>query len=75
MTIENLAEGIAILRKYYKDGNGYHVGAEHDQIFFCVTDAPMTPDDAASMSGLGFFQPDTPDEDGYSPEDWWSAFT
>ena len=73
MTIAGLIEGATILRDYYDNPNGYHVGAEHDQIFLWATQRSLPPEKVARMRELGWFQ-SYADEDTYDPEDGWSAF-
>ena len=83
MTLENLLEGIAILRPYYDDPNGYHVGAEHDEVWLYATDRPLSTDDVRRMRALDWGQDcDAADEDEdpeaaateYDPEESWRAF-
>jgi hypothetical protein len=73
MTLENFIEGCKILQPYYENPNGYHLGAEHDQIFVYATQNPLSENDVQKMRDLGFFQPDTSEEQ-YDAEDGWSAF-
>lgn len=79
MMLSNFIEGLQILRGHYHHGDGYHIGAEHDQFFAYTTDTPLTPEEAERMFNLGWFQPDTTEgEDGnktYQEWDGWSAFT
>lgn len=74
MTLRELVEGIEILRKHYNDPDGYHVGAEHDQIFLWATDTPLSEEEVAQMRELDWFQSETNEEEGYSPDDGWSAW-
>jgi len=75
MKLSNFIEGLKTLQPYYKDGDGYHIGAEHDQFYTYQTERPLTPEDVQKMRDLGWFQPDREDGAEYSPEDGWSAFT
>ena len=81
MKLDNLIEGLTILRPHYKNGgDSYNTGAEHDQIYAYQTDTPLTETEAARMRELGWFQPDVPEDDEenpgpYDPEEGWSAFT
>jgi hypothetical protein len=79
MKLSNLIDGLTTLRPYYDDQDGYHTGAEHDQIYAYATSRPLTPEDVAKMKELGWFQPDASPKDDedppYDPEEGWSAFT
>ncbi len=75
MTLGNFIDGLNILLPYYKDGYGYHIGAEHDQFYAYQTDRPLTSEDVQKMRDLGWFQPDDEEEPTYDPEDGWTAFT
>jgi hypothetical protein len=74
MKLSKLVAGLRIAAPYYDDQDGYHIGAEHDQLYLYKTDQPMSSEDVAKMRELGWFQPDS-EEDAYDPEDGWSAFT
>lgn len=78
MNIKNIIDGIAILRTYFENPDGYHLGAEHDEIFIFKTDHPMSPEDVARVRELGWFQTEAEDdeEDGaeYSAEEAWCAY-
>ncbi len=78
MKLKHLADAIAILIPYYDDPNGYHVGAEHDEIFLYETDRPLSPEDVQRMVAMGWSQDGGADEE--SPEDYrpdlgWKHFT
>lgn len=78
MKLSNFIEGLKTLQPYYKDGDGYHIGAEHDQFYTYQTDKPLTPEHQQRMCALGWFQPEGGmSEDGgeYDPEVGWSAYT
>lgn len=75
MKLSKFIEGLKTLQPYYKDGDGYHIGAEHDQFYAYQTDLPLTPEDAQKMRDLGWFQPGQKDGAEYDPENGWSAFT
>jgi len=75
MTLNNFIEGLKTLQPYYKDGDDYHIGAEHDQFYAYETDSPLTPEDVKKMLDLGWFQPDQDEDAAYDPEEGWSAFT
>lgn len=76
MRLSKFIDGLNTLRPYYTDGDGFHIGAEHDQFYAYKTDKPLTPEDVQKMLDLGWFQPEREDGDAnYDPEDGWSAFT
>lgn len=77
MKLSNFIAGLEILRPHYKDGDGYHIGAEHDQFYAYATDTPLEPDEVKRIVELGWFQPDCGFEkpEDYDPEEGWSAFT
>ena len=75
MKLNNFLEGLKTLQPFYKDGNGHHIGAEHDQFYAYATDTPLTPEAVENMLALGWFQPEQEDEAPYDPEEGWSAFT
>jgi len=87
MTLGNFIDGLRVLQPYYKDPNGYHIGAEHDQFYAYPTQRPVDPGDVVKLRRLGWFQPEV-DSDGdedeapeaqlideYDPEEGWSCFT
>ena len=77
MSLKNFADGLAIIRAFYDDQDGYHIGAEHDQIYLYATDVPMDADSIAKLRELGWFQSDEDDADGkpiYAPSSSWSVF-
>ena len=77
MKIDDIMEGLSIVRKYYNE-NCFHVGAEHDEIFAYPTDRSLSPEDVARMFDLGWIQVDVEtDDDGnaaYDPECGWVAY-
>ena len=54
-TIDEFAEGLAILAKY--DDAGFGVQPEHDEVFVNVSRAP-SPEDQASLLSLGWEIPE-----------------
>lgn len=72
MNLNNFLEGVNILRPYYNDPNGYHLGADHDIIYLYTTDKPLSPEAVQKMLDLGWFQESSPEE--YNPEEGWAAF-
>ena len=74
MKLGNFIEGLKTLQPYYTGGDGYHIGAEHDQFYAYMTDKPMTAEDVGKMRELGWFQPEQ-DSEEYDPENGWSAVT
>ena len=78
MDLNSFIEGLKTLKPYYDNGDGYHIGADHDHFYAYATDRPLTPEDVQKMRDLGWFQTGQEDEDddsaAYDPEDGWSAF-
>ena len=78
MRLNDFIEGLTTLRPYYDDPNGYHVGAERDQVFVYATDHPLPRPDFVKMLGLGWFQTTVGGEPAmttYEPATSWSCFT
>jgi len=79
MKLSKFIEGLKTLQPYYKDGDGYHIGAEHDQFYAYATERPLTTEDVQKMCALGWFQDEEGgiSEDGgeYYPDSGWSCFT
>jgi hypothetical protein len=79
MRLNDFIEGLEILKAYYDNPNGYHIGAEHDEFYAYKTDRPMPPEAVQKMLSLGWFQTDggaheeTPQD--YNPESGWMAYT
>lgn len=78
MDLKDFADGIAIIRAFYDDPDGYHIGAEHDQIYLYATDVPVDAASIAKLQELGWFQSDAEsDANGapiYDPASSWSTF-
>jgi hypothetical protein len=66
-------EGVHILRQYMDDQNGYHLGADHDVIYFYATDKPVSEAHIARLRELGWFQLDTPETE-YRQSESWAAY-
>jgi hypothetical protein len=75
MKLGNFIDGLNILRPYYHNADGFHIGAEHDQFYAYATDKPLSQEDASKMKEFGWFQPDMKDDAPYDPAEGWSAFT
>ncbi len=75
MRLGNFREGLEILTRYFNDPDGYHIGAEHDQIYIYATNRPLSEEDVAKMVELGWFQDELPEDAPYDPEEGWSVFT
>lgn len=80
MKLQNFIEGLKILQKYFNDPNGYHLGAEHDQIYVYATNNPLSEEDINKLLELGWFQDENDIIDGecdqtYNPESSWSVYT
>lgn len=78
MSLKDFLDGVAIIQAFYDEPGGYHIGAEHDQIYLYATDVPIDADSVAKLRELGWFQPDVEDgPDGvpaYDPSTGWSTF-
>lgn len=77
MQLDKFLAGIQILQPHYKNPNGFHIGAEHDQFYMYPTDTPLTEAEVKQMCDLGWFQPDCGFEgpEDYKRDEGWSAFT
>ena len=82
MKLSNFIEGLKILQPYYKDGDGYHIGAEHDQFYADQTERPLTAKDVQRMIDLGWHQEyDERDYEQdfavehYRADEGWTAYT
>jgi hypothetical protein len=81
MILSKFIAGLQTLAPYYDDGDGYHLGAEHDIFYTYPTDRPLSPEDLRKMSDLGWFQenvaPDDAEEwlpEHYDASEGWAAF-
>ena len=78
MNLKNFIAGIEIIKTYYNNQEGYHIGAEHDQIYLYETDRPITPEHVEMLEELDWFQPDAYEDDEgeteYDPNIGWGAF-
>lgn len=76
MKLKEFIEGLQILQPHYEEGDGYHIGAEHDQFYAYATKTPLTDAEVSRMRELGWFQEDSDDENpAYDPTEGWSCFT
>lgn len=73
MDLGSFITGAEIIRKYYSAQDGYHLAAEHDQIYLYATDRPMTEEDVLTVKELGWFQDDVEDDE-YDPNNSWSCY-
>lgn len=78
MSLKDFLEGVAIIQAFYDEPGGYHLGAEHDQIYLYATTKPMDEDSVKKLRELGWFQVGAVDDgEGdvvYDPSASWSAF-
>lgn len=79
MKLSNFVDGINLLRPYYDDPDGYHIGAEHDEFYMYQTSRPLSDDDLKKLLALGWLQTDggahADSPQDYDPEAGWMAFT
>jgi hypothetical protein len=75
--LNEFVEGLQILIPHYKNGgDGYYIGAEHDQFYAYATETPLTDAEVTRMRELGWFQPDQRgDSPPYTTDDGWSCYT
>lgn len=78
MTLDKFIEGLQIMKPYYDKPDGYHLGAEHDQIYIYATDRALPESDVKRLIELQFFQPDVDGDDdftfeNYDPTEGWSV--
>jgi len=76
METPKIIEGLTILQKYRTDPDGFHTGAEHDQLCAYETDTPVSEEDFNRLIELGWFQPDTNSEkyEDYTNSEVWSCY-
>jgi len=72
MKTSKIIEGMQILNTYYYQEDGYNTGAEHDYIYMCITDKPVSVPDLKRLIELGWEQPyaDWEDEDSFTVSDY-----
>jgi len=82
MGLNNLIEGLEILRLYYKNPNGYHIGSEHDTIYMYVTNVPLIAVHIQAMIDNGWVQNVSRSSEcgkmvvsDYDPEESWVFYT
>ena len=56
METKNIIAGLQTLMPFYKDPDGYHVGAEHDELCAYATDNPLSDEALDKMIELGWHQ-------------------
>ncbi len=74
MNLKNFVDGVNLLRHYFTDPNGYHIGAEHDEFFVYATDRPVSPEDLVKLDAMGWSQPEVDEDAPYDPAEGWRAF-
>lgn len=77
MNLKGFLAGVEILRPFYKDPNGYHLGADHDVIYVYATDDPLPQEAVVKMLDLGFHQESGAAEGSpqdYRPDESWWAY-
>ena len=81
MNLNELITGLTILRAHYDQPDGYHLSAEHDEIFLDATQTPLSPEGVQKMIDAGWFQElhDSHEDDfavvDYDPQEGWKGYT
>lgn len=80
MNLKGMLAGIQTAQPFYEKPEGYHLGAEHDQIWLYKTDRPMDTEAVQKMIDAGWFQEDVEYDDefkaaNYDPEESWTCYT
>ena len=80
MKTPDVIQGIKILQDYRNKPDGWHLGADHDEIYAFATDKPLLASDLKRMIELGWFQHQVKVEKGcnfgaenYDPSEGWCA--
>lgn len=56
MKFDDFIEGLDILKKYFINTSGYHIGAEHNTFYVNATDDPVSEFDYNYLKKLGWLQ-------------------
>ena len=66
----NFIRGLLILNRYYDNGDGDHIGAEHDAFYAYTTNRSLSVEDVTKMVDWGWHQEDVsiPDNEDFSAE-------
>jgi hypothetical protein len=75
MKLYSFIEGLQILRLYFDDPDGYHIGSEHDKFYVYRTDKPVSKEDVLKLQQLGWFQEEIEECGDYDPAEGWGCFT
>lgn len=80
MNLKDLLTGITTLQPYYDEPAGYHLSAEHDQIWLHSTSRPLSPEDVQKMIDASWWQEhEDYGEDftvaDYDPDESWTGYT
>lgn len=73
MNIDQIIEGLTILRQYYGAKSPYCVSAEHDEIWVSATVMPLPKEAIDKLHALGWLQ-NVADGIDYSPDEPWIAY-
>lgn len=74
MKLKEFIEGMEIISRYYKRGNHYNLGAEHDVIYLYPTDSLISRPDVEKLHKLGWLQDGCdPSKGEYHPGESWQA--
>lgn len=79
MNLKDLLTGIQVLQPYYEKPDGYHLSAEHDQIWLHSTDRPLSPEDVQKMIDASWWQERSDYSEGfkvtdYDPGESWTGY-
>ncbi len=78
MTFGEFIESLTIFQAYFSNPRELPLGSEHDEIHVRNTDRPLSPEHAARLFALGWFQPYAKDDENgnqvYDPEEVWTRF-
>lgn len=69
--LNEILQGLLILKKYFDAGNKYNTGAEHDVFYVYKTDRPLSNSDVKEMKKNNWFQEDV---DDYDEEEGWMYY-
>lgn len=81
MNTKDILAGMSVLLPYYDKQDGYHTGAEHEELRMFKTSRPLTPEDLDKMIALGWHQEHDERDYGkdfapsdYRPDEAWVSY-